>query len=154
VARTPEIGEGFRGRDGSVAFLLRQAHGAWRTAIDDELETVGISGPQYSVLNVVRLLPGLSGSELARASMLTQQTTNEIVLALTRRRLIARAPRAENRRVLELVLTPAGRAVIVKARRIVRRLERRMVASINDEEQAVLRSWLVSCAQNLATPRR
>ncbi|MGH2759065.1 MAG: MarR family winged helix-turn-helix transcriptional regulator [Actinomycetota bacterium] len=150
MARTLEVGQGFRGKDGRVAFLLRQAHGAWRVAIERQLSPLGITGPQYSALNVIAQLPGLSGSELARSSMLTQQTTNEILVALMRRRLIARRPRDGNRRILEVRLTAGGRAVIAKARRIVHRLERRMVSSLTAEGQALFREWLVTCARNLA----
>jgi DNA-binding MarR family transcriptional regulator len=146
-----EIGEGFRGRDGHVTFLLRQAHSALRAVIDRELAPLGLTGPQYSALNVIARRPGLSGTELARASMLTQQTTNEILLALARRRWIMRRPRAGNRRVLEVHATDEGRRIIVRARRIVNRIERRMVAGLGAHDQARLREWLVLCAQALAT---
>src|SRR2546421_8334338 len=74
MSRQIEIGEDFRGPDGHVAFLLRQANSALRAVIDRELGPLGITGPQYSALNVIVRCPGLSGTELARASMLTQQT--------------------------------------------------------------------------------
>ncbi len=143
------MGEGFRGKDGRPAFLLRQAHGAWRAAIDRELAPLGITGPQYSALNVVARLPGVSGSELARSSMLTQQTTNEILVVLVREGLVVREPREGNRRVLEVQLTAEGRRVIEKARRIVHRLENRMLDGLSQAERAKFRSWLVTCAQNL-----
>lgn len=144
------IGEDFRGPDGHVAFLLRQAHSALRAVIDRELGGLGITGPQYSALNVITRCPGLSGTELAGASMLTQQTTNEILLALAQRRWITRRQRAGNRRVLEVHATAEGRSIIVRARRIVYRIERRMVADLDAREQARLREWLVSCARALA----
>src|SRR5688572_9353669 len=149
MPKTLDVGEGFRGKDGRVAFLLRQAHGAWRIAVERELSPLGITGPQYSALNVIAQLPGLSGTELARSSMLTQQTTNEILVTLARERLIARLPRHGNRRVLEVRLTPEGRVAIVKARRIVHRLEKRMVSGLRAEEEARFREWLVRCAENL-----
>ena len=149
MAKAVAVGEDFRGPDGSPAFLLRQAHGAWRTAIDRELAPVGITGPQYSALNVIGRLPGLSGSELARSSMLTQQTTNEILVALVRDGLVVREPREGNRRVLEVRLTAEGRDVVTRARRIVRRLEDRMLGGLSAAERARFRAWLVRCAQNL-----
>jgi DNA-binding MarR family transcriptional regulator len=149
VARQIEIGEDFRGPDGHVAFLLRQAHSALRVVIDRELASLGITGPQYSALNVIVRCPGLSGTELARSSMLTQQTTNEILLVLARRRWITREARSGNRRVLEVHATDEGRRLIASARRIVYRIERRMVADLDSGEQARLRAWLVGCAQAL-----
>ena len=146
-----EIGEDFRGPDGHVAFLLRQAHSALRGVIDRELAPLGLTGPQYSALNVVARCPGLSGTELARASNLTQQTTHEILLALARRRWVTRRPRAGNRRILELYATDEGRRVIGPARRVVYRIERRMVADLDPRDQERLREWLVLCAQTLAS---
>jgi DNA-binding MarR family transcriptional regulator len=150
MAQTPDIGESFRGTQGRVAFLLRQAHGAWRIAIERELSPLGITGPQYSALNVIAQLPGLSGTELARASMLTQQTTNEILVALVRLGLVDRRPREGNRRTLEVRLTTKGRGIVERARRVAHRLERRMLRGISGSEQARFRDWLVRCAQNLA----
>jgi DNA-binding MarR family transcriptional regulator len=145
-----EIGEGFRGPDGRVAFLLRQAHSAFRAVIDRELAPLSLTGPQYSALNVIARMPGLSGSELARNSMLTQQTTNEILRTLERQGLIVRQPRAGNRRVLEVHVTQDGQHLIARARRIVYGIERRMVSSLGVRDQARLRQWLVACAQALA----
>ena len=150
MPRQIEIGEDFRGPDGHVAFLLRQAHSALRAVIDRELAPLGLTGPQYSALNVIARLPGLSGTELARSSMLTQQTTNEILLALVRRRWVRRQPRAGNRRVLEVHATDEGRRIIAQARRIVYRIERGMVADLDPRDQARLREWLVLSAQALA----
>jgi DNA-binding MarR family transcriptional regulator len=146
MSRPVEIGEDFRGPNGHVAFLLRQAHSALRAVIDRELASLGITGPQYSALNVITRFPGLSGTELARASMLTQQTTNEVVLALARQRLITRQPRTGDRRVLEVHATDEGRRLITRARRIVYRIERNMLAGLDVTDQAHLRTWLVRCA--------
>jgi DNA-binding MarR family transcriptional regulator len=149
MPRQIEIGEDFRGPDGHVAFLLRQANSTLRTVIERELAPLGITGPQYSALNVIVRLPGLSGTELARASALTQQTANEILVALERKRWIVRKPRAGNRRVLDLHPTDDGRRVIARARRIVYRIERRMVDELTSPDQARLREWLVLCAKAL-----
>jgi DNA-binding MarR family transcriptional regulator len=151
MPRQIEIGDDFRGPDGHVAFLLRQAHSAFRGVIDRDLAPLGLTGPQYSALNVIARCPGLSGSELARASMLTQQTTNEILLVLFRKRWITREPRAGNRRVLEVRVTNEGRRIVTQARRIVHRIERRMVANLDARDQERFREWLVLCAQALSS---
>jgi DNA-binding MarR family transcriptional regulator len=150
MSRQIEIGEEFRGPNGRVAFLLRQTNSALRTVIERELAPLGITGPQYSALNIIVRLPGLSGTELAHASSLTQQTTNAILVALERKRWIVRQSRAGNRRVLDVHPTDEGRRIISGARRIVYRIERRMVADLDVRDQAQLREWLVRCAKALA----
>lgn len=151
MKRSLEVGEGFRGPGGPVSFLLRQAHTAFRGAIDRELAPLGITGPQFSALNVIARLPAISGTELARVSMLRQQTTNEILLALSDRGLIDRSARDGDRRILAITLTRDGQRVVTHARRIVRGLERRMVAALGPADDQRIRSWLVHCATALTS---
>ncbi len=143
------MGEGFRGPDGRVSFLLRQAHSSLRATLDRELAPLGLTGPQYSALNVIARYPGLSGTELAQISALTQQTTNEILLTLERQQMIDRRPREGDRRVLAVHPSDRGRRTIARARRTVGRVERRMVADLDEHHQTQLREWLVLCAQAL-----
>src|SRR6516225_3860094 len=122
------IGEAFRGPDGQVGYLLRQAHQAFRAAAQAELGPLGLTLPQYSVLSVADAEPGLSGAELARDSMLTPQTTNEIITLLAAAGLLERRSDAGDKR------------------------EQRMTSSLSAADQAALRGWLTDCARNLTPP--
>jgi DNA-binding MarR family transcriptional regulator len=148
------IGEGFPGPDGRVGYLLRQAHQAFRAAAQSELGPLGLTLPQYSVLSVADAEPGLSGAELARDCMLTPQTTNEIISLLAAAGLLERRPDARDRRLRRMVVTAAGRDLLSRARPAVHAVERRMTASLNDAELALLRGWLTDCARNLTPPLR
>jgi DNA-binding MarR family transcriptional regulator len=146
----PVIGEGFRGPDGRVGFLLRQAHQAFRIATQSALEPLGLTLPQYSVLSVADAMPELSGAELARESMLTAQTTNEIVALLVDAGLLTRRVDNRDRRLRRLVVTSDGRKLLTRARRAVHAVEERMTASMRPPDEARLRAWLSACAANLA----
>jgi len=143
------IGEGFRGPDGRVGYLLRQAHQAFRAAAQAELAPLGLTFPQYSVLSVADAEPGLSGAELARDSMLTPQTTNEIISLLAAAGLLERRPDAGDKRLRRMVVTGAGSDLLSLARPAVHAAERRMTSSLSDADQATLRGWLADCARNL-----
>ncbi|HEU5265421.1 MAG TPA: MarR family winged helix-turn-helix transcriptional regulator [Jatrophihabitans sp.] len=145
----PTIGEGFRGPEGRVGFLLRQAHQAFRAAAQASLEPLGLTLPQYSVLSVAHALPGSSGAELARESMVTAQTANEIITTLVDAGLLARRADSRDRRLRRLEVTPAGRTLLSRARRAVYAVEHRMTASLRPAQSASLRSWLADCAANL-----
>ena len=145
------IGEGFRGPDGRVGYLLRQAHQAFRSVAQAELAPLGLTLPQYSVLSVADAEPGLSGAELARDSMLTPQTTNEIVTLLIKAGLLERRPDPRDKRLRRMFVTAAGRDVVAHAREVVYAVERRMTASLDDTDLARLRAWLTDCARNLTT---
>ena len=147
------IGEGFRGPDGHVGYLLRQAHQAFRAAAQAELGPLGLTLPQYSVLSVADAEPGLSGAELARDSMLTPQTTNEIISLLVPAGLLERRQDDGDRRLRRMFVTEAGRDLLSRARPAVHAVERRMTASLGEGDLAVLRGWLTDCARNLTTGR-
>jgi DNA-binding MarR family transcriptional regulator len=143
------LGEGFRGPDGAVGYLLRQAQLTLRGALDQALRDLGITTPQYSVLSVLDVEPGLSGAQLARTSMLTPQTTNGILVALERAGHIVRTPATGDGRVLQARLTDTGGALLDRARERVAEVERRMTAPLADQQAAQLRQWLVACARAL-----
>lgn len=143
------LGEGFRGPDGAVGYLLRQAQLTLRGAVDAALRELGITTPQYSVLSVLEVEPGLSGAQLARTSMLTPQTTNGILVALERAGHIARSPTTRDGRVLQARLTDPGRVLLDQARERVAEVERRMTAPLTEQQAAQLRRWLVACARAL-----
>lgn len=143
------VGEGFRGPEGRVGYLLRQAQHALRLAIGPALRDVGITAAQFQVLGVIRAEPGLSGAALARDSMLTPQSTNEIVVALERAGLLERFPDPSDRRTRRIRLTARGERAIAAGSERVHALEDRMVAQLTDDEQRQLRRWLVSCATAL-----
>ena len=147
------IGEGFRGPDGRVGYLLRQANQAFRAAAQADLAPLGLTFPQYSVLSVADAEPGLSGAELARDSMLTPQTTNEIITLLAAAGLLERRSDAGDKRLRRMNVTEAGRDLLSRARPAVHAVERRMTASLGEGDLAALRGWLTDCARNLTTER-
>jgi DNA-binding MarR family transcriptional regulator len=147
------VGEGFRGPDGRVGYLLRQAHQAFRAAAQAELAALVLTFPQYSVLSVADAEPGLSGAELARDSMLTPQTTNEIITLLVGAELLERRPDARDKRLRRLHPTAAGRKLVARARPLVHAVEERMTSSLNATEEARLRRWLSACAGTLTAEK-
>ena len=80
----PAAGEGKRGPQGHISYLLRQADGAARSALDSALAEVGLTTPQFLVLNLLDAYPGVSGAQLAGIAQLTPQTVNLIVRKLER----------------------------------------------------------------------
>jgi DNA-binding MarR family transcriptional regulator len=146
------IGDDFRGPEGHLGFLLRQAQHAMRTAIDRELRPLDLTGPQFSLLGIVHAEPGISGADAARDGMLTPQTTNEVIVALERRALVERRPHPRDGRTRRVFLTPEGERAYAAAVARVRALERRAASGLTPAEVAGLKAWLVTCAQALENP--
>jgi DNA-binding MarR family transcriptional regulator len=140
------LGEGFRGPDGRVGYLLRQAQHTLRTAMYQPLADLGITAAQYSVLSVADAEPGLSGAELARDTMLTPQSVNAIVVHLERASLLERYADARDQRLRRIYVSPSGREMLAAARPAVWAAEERMVAFMTAAEQATFRRQLTECA--------
>src|SRR5262245_32807277 len=60
----PPPGQGKRGEQGYLAYLLRQAQAAARLSMERALGKLGVTSPQFVVLTMLRAYPGLSGAEL------------------------------------------------------------------------------------------
>jgi DNA-binding MarR family transcriptional regulator len=140
------IGEGFRGPDGRLGYLLRQAQHALWLALEDALRPLGISAAGFGVLRLVEVEPGSSGADLAFDSMYRPQATHEVLVALEAAGLIERLadPRDKRRRLV--YLTPRGAEVLAEAHRRAIAIEERMVSGMTPAERRKLLTWLANAA--------
>ena len=113
----------------TIGFALKQAQQALRTHMDAALQQIGLTTPQYAVLNLLKIAPGASNAELARRSFVTPQTMQGIVVALERSGFVVRAPHAKHGRVQTTELTDQGRNVLAAASTIVAGAEARLRAA-------------------------
>jgi len=146
----PRVGEGKRGAQGHIGYLLRQAHAAMRLALDASFAGFGLTSPQFMVLNVLEAYPGASGAEVARTTLLTPQTINLIVRKLERDGLVARHGHETHGRVLRAELTGAGRRVLAQCKRRANAIEERLLATLDPAGEQQVRAWLVQVAVSLA----
>lgn len=139
------IGSGFRGPDGRIGYLIRQAHQAMHGAIERELRDLGLTAAQFSLLSALQHAPGVSISELAENGMISQQTTSEIVRGLERKGLVERRADDHDRRVGRLRLTADGETSLAQADERVRRIEEATLAACPDDGASAT-AWMVACA--------
>jgi DNA-binding MarR family transcriptional regulator len=149
MIRPPPPGEGKRGEQGYLAYLLRQAQSATRLAMERSLAELGVTSPQFVVLTMLRAYPGLSGAELARVAMLTPQTVGVIIRNLERDGAIKKTPHPIHGRVLQWTLTRRGAALLDKCRRHAQAIELRLAAGLSPNGQRLIRRWLARIAADL-----
>ncbi|MGJ4910344.1 MarR family winged helix-turn-helix transcriptional regulator [Bradyrhizobium sp. HKCCYLS2033] len=149
AARPPSPGEGKRGEDGHLAYLLRQAQAAARLSLDRALVATGLTHPQFVVLTMLKAYPGLSGADCARVALLTPQTVNVILGNLERDGAVRRTPHPVHGRVLQWSLTRRGLALLATARRQATAIERRLARGLKRSELATIRRWLAHIAADL-----
>jgi DNA-binding MarR family transcriptional regulator len=149
MIRPPPPGQGKRGEQGYLAYLLRQAQAAARLAMERALADLGVTPPQFVVLTMLRAYPGLSGADLARVALLTPQTVGVIIRNLERDGAIGKVPHPIHGRVLQWRLTRRGETRLDKCRRRALGIERRLMAGLPKQAQATIRRWLARIATDL-----
>ena len=145
----PPPGEGKRGEQGYLGYLLRQAAAASRLTLERALSELGATPPQFLVLTMLKAYPGLSGADLARVALLTPQTVGVIIRNLERDGAIRMTPHPVHGRVLQWTLTPRGLTLLEKCRKHAIALERRLGAGLTPAAQTTVRRWLARIAAEL-----
>ena len=92
----------------------------------------------YGVLVIIEANPGLKQTELARATHLDRSTVVSVIDNLERRALVDRRAAATDRRSNSLQLTPDGKALLKKLKRLVNEHEQRLKGNLSENEQATL----------------
>lgn len=146
-ATIPAVGEGKRGEQGHIGYLLRQAHAAHRIRMEQALAPLGLTLPQFSVLTMLGAYPGISGADLARLSLLTPQTMSVIVSNLERAGFLSRKPHAQHGRIQVIELTDAGRQQLAHSKEVVRQVEEALLKNVAVEDESIIRRWLVAVAK-------
>jgi DNA-binding MarR family transcriptional regulator len=115
---------------------------AFRAALDDALEELGLSAQDYVILSVFETRAELSTSELARITQVTRQTMHTAVVALESAGLLER--RARNPRVVLVGPTRRGRKALKAATDRVRAVERSALTGLSRDDKRAVRNWLAS----------
>jgi DNA-binding MarR family transcriptional regulator len=147
--RPPPPGQGKRGEQGYLGYLLRQAQAAARLTLERALADLGVTPPQFVVLTMLKAYPGLSGADLARVALLTPQTVGVIIRNLERTGAIRKTPHPVHGRLLQWTLTRRGLTLLDKCRRHAMELERRLTAGLSAAGQVTVRRWLSNIAAKL-----
>ncbi|MBR0693028.1 MarR family transcriptional regulator [Bradyrhizobium lablabi] len=145
----PLPGQGKRGEQGYLAYLLRQAQAAARLSMERALADLGVTTPQFVVLTMLKAYPGLSGADLARVAILTPQTVGLIIRNLERDGAIRKTPHPVHGRVLQWTLTRRGTVLLERCRHIAQALEGRLAAGLSPKAELAVRRWLSKIATDL-----
>ncbi len=134
----------------AVGYVLKQAAGALRSAMDAALRPLELTVPQYACLELLLRHPGLSNAELARGAFVTRQSMNGVLRGLQERGLVTRPATAPRGRALPTQLTSTGQRHLRAASVAVRAIEQQMLAPLLPPQQHRLRDDLAACAAALS----
>jgi DNA-binding MarR family transcriptional regulator len=149
LVHVPAPGEGKRGEQGYLGYLLRQAHAAVRLKMERTLVDLGVTSPQFAVLTMLNAYPGLSGADVARLTFLTPQTVGVIIRNLDRDGAIVMTPHPVHGRIQQWTLTSRGSTLLKACRERVIELEKRLASGLDAKAEASIRRWLTNVAAEL-----
>jgi MarR family transcriptional regulator, organic hydroperoxide resistance regulator len=104
--------------DHQLCFALYSASRAVTRAYAPLLAPLGLTYPQYLVLLVLWERDGLAVNRLGQRLALDSGTLTPLLKRLERQRLVERRRAAADERVVRIFLTPAGRALRSRARKV------------------------------------
>lgn len=135
-----------------VAFLLSQVGARSAQEFARLLEPFSLSPADAGILRLLRHSPGISQQQLAEALGMHASRLVAIIDALESRKLVARAPNPEDRRLYSLHLTAAGTETLANISQIARTHNDLMCSGLKaaDVEQLAALLQKIATAQGLA----
>ena len=132
-----------------IASLIKRLLQLFRDGMDEKLRPWGVTAAQLHVLAKLDYEPGISGARLARACMVTPQTTQVLLRGIEQNGWIRRTKHPENDRILLATLTPSGKRILAKSRTAVGQVYDQMLDGLAAKDVRVLDALLTHCATNL-----
>src|SRR5271170_7773385 len=136
-----------------VAVLVKRVLQLFREALDEKLRPHGVTAAQLHVLAKLDHEPGISGAKLARACMVTPQTTQVLLRGIEKNGWILRKKDPENERILLATLTPSGKRILAKSRTAIGNIYKQMLRDLAAQDVRALEALLSQCAANLESGR-
>src|SRR5437868_3803739 len=115
-------------------YLIRQAQLAVSGLLQEAMQKFDLTASQYTILSIVFNRPGISSADLARRVAVTPQSINEVISSLERLRLVVRQEAPDNRRILQINITPAGKRLLASCDKVVDDIEASLFSTLNRRE--------------------
>ena len=126
-----------------TSYLLGRAASRVQALGERDLEPLGITPREYSVLAVLADRSALSQTQVAEILGLDRTTILKLGASLERKRLVIRERDANDARAYAVALTPAGDRLRAQAFELLLGCEARFLAPLNRNERKQLHDLLV-----------
>ena len=110
----------------------------WRvthTRTAEALESIGLTTALFALLNVLETREGAIQHELGSAMSIDPSTMVSLIDQLESAGLAKRRPRPTDRRAREIAITPKGRRVVAKGRRLAMQVEDSVLQGLSQAER-------------------
>jgi len=123
----------------------------WRvshTRTAEALDSLGLTTALFALLNVLGPREGANQQELGSAMGIDPSTMVSLIDQLEAAGLAKRRPRPTDRRAREVVITPKGRRVLERARRLAMEVEDEVLQGLSQAERRRLLALLRRAAES------
>ncbi|MDB5920523.1 MAG: MarR family transcriptional regulator [Massilia sp.] len=135
--------------EATTLYMIASVHHGLRARIEAGLKELELTPIQYTVLSIIDHHPGLSSAALARRFYVSPQNMGQVLTALEQRGLLTRTENPENRRLLNVTLTAAGKALQAQGAERMQAVERELLKGLPDESIAAFRGTLATLRSTL-----
>ncbi len=132
----------------AVGMLIGRARSTLLTNLDAQLEQFGLTGVQYGALKNLSDGCAHTAADLSRQMHYDTGSMTRMLDRLEEKALLRRERGKEDRRVVYLRVTPAGRALLPKLRAAGARVLSRQLAGFTPEEVDALKRYLGRMIEN------
>ena len=132
----------------AVGMLIGRARITLLTNLDAELEQYSLTGVQYGVLKHLADGTALTAVDLSRILHYDTGSMTRMLDRLEEKAFLRRERGKEDRRVVYLRITPAGRALLPKLRAAAARVLSRQLAGFKTDEIEALKVYLSRMIEN------
>jgi DNA-binding MarR family transcriptional regulator len=136
--------------DGYLIYLIKQVELGVRRPFEHVLAQHDMGVPVYTALSVLRRVPGITSSELARRSFVRPQTMAETVSVLVDSGWVRRERDPAHGRQMLLFITEAGEERARLMHSPVQELDRALSSALTADERAQLVRYLRACRDAMA----
>lgn len=138
--------------DESIGFLVSQVRGRLISAVDAELSPLGITWAQWSTLLRIANGQADTAAELCRTTTCDTGSMTRMLDRLEEKGLIRRERSAEDRRVVHLHLTEAGKALYPQLPDVAVKVLNHHLRGFSREEAETFKSFLRRMLANADRP--
>lgn len=117
--------------------LIRRCHQISLGIFHDECKVLGLTPIQYGTLAAIQANPRIEQITLSGLIGVDRTSIGDVLLRLEKRGLIARNADEKDRRLRRLTITGAGTALLASAQDSVMRVQERLLAPLDSQEQAL-----------------
>ena len=129
--------------------LMRRMLVGFRGKLDEELRSKQVTTAQLRFLYEVKIQPGGSGAEMARACYVTPQSAQAMMARAVERGWVVRGKDVHNNRVVTARLTPAGERLLAHAEEVMTRIEAVVWRGVSSTDLRAMNEVLERSLRNL-----